>query len=203
MTRSTEIVFDPKPVRIEGDLVTLVPLDIHHADDLYHAGNDEEIWRYMPIPLCTTVDETRTWIAAALADQKTETQISFAIWCNETGKAIGSTRYLDIQRENRALEVGWTWIGKNYQRTGVNTECKYLLFRHAFERLGAVRVQLKTDGRNQQSQKAIERIGAKREGVLRKSKLIWDGVYRDSVYFSIIESEWDHVKAALEEKMNR
>lgn len=203
MTQLTESLFNPKPVRIVGDLVTLVPLEMNHADDLFHEGNDETIWRYMPIPLSNTVEETRNWITTALEDQKTQRQIAFAICLNETGKAIGSTRYLDIQRENRALEVGWTWIGKSHQRTGVNTECKYLLFRHAFEVLDAVRVQLKTDGRNLQSQKAIERIGAKREGILRKSRLVWDGVYRDTVYFSIIESEWDCVKAMLEAKMKR
>lgn len=203
MTQSTEPLFDPTPVRIEGNLVTLVPLELKHADDLFHEGNDETIWRFMPIPLCKTVEETRNWITTALADQTTKTQIAYAICINETGKAIGSTRYLDIQRENRALEVGWTWIGKNYQRTGVNTESKYLLFRHAFEVLGAVRVQLKTDGRNIQSQNAIERIGAKREGVLRKSRLVWDGVYRDTVYFSIIETEWECVKEMLEAKMRR
>lgn len=193
--------FDPKPVRLKGKLVTLVPLDIQHAHDLFQAGNDERIWRYMPMPVSQTVAETEAWIATALEDQQSGTQVAFAICLSETGQAIGSTRYLDIQRENRALEVGFTWIGTTYQRTGVNTECKYLLFCHAFETLGAVRVQLKTDGRNLQSQQAIERIGAKREGVLRKSRMMWDGYCRDSVYYSIIESEWSGVKAKLEDKM--
>jgi RimJ/RimL family protein N-acetyltransferase len=201
MSTSERPLFDPQPIVLEGRLLSLVPLDLCHAEDLYQAGNDEIIWRYMPVPVSKTVEDSRNWISNALQDQNTGTQVAFAICLKETGKAIGSTRYLDIQRENRALEVGWTWIGKAYQRSGVNTECKYLLFRHAFETLGAVRVQLKTDGRNTQSQNAIERIGAKREGILRKSRLVWDCVYRDTVYFSIIESEWSDVKVKLEAKM--
>lgn len=190
--------FHPQPVTLSGKLITLKPLSLDHAEDLFYAGQNELIWRYMPVHKSNTIDETNTWIADALKDQQAGTQIPFAISLNEMGKAIGSTRYLDIQIPNRSLEVGWTWISSDYQRTGVNTECKYLLFRHAFETLGAVRVQLKTDGRNIQSQKAIARIGATHEGVLRKSRLVWDGVYRDTVYYSILDTEWQHVKSRLE-----
>ena len=107
---------------------------------------------------------------------------------------MGSTRYLDIRVANRSLEIGWTWLGVAVQRTPVNTDCKYLLLTHAFEDLGAIRVQLKTDARNVGSQKAIERIGAKREGTLRKHYVLWDGHVRDSVYFSVLEEEWPDVK---------
>jgi RimJ/RimL family protein N-acetyltransferase len=119
----------------------------------------------------------------------------------EHNRAIGSTRYLDIQTQNRGLEIGWSWLTPTVQRTGVNTECKYLLLRHAFEQLGMIRVQLKTDSRNLQSQRAIERLGAVKEGTLRNHMILPDGYYRHSVYYSIIESEWPTVKAGLEEKM--
>src|SRR5258708_33070454 len=115
-----------------------------------------------------------------------------------TGRAIGASRYLDIQPANRAVEIGGTWYGRDFQRTAVNTESKYLLLSHAFERLGCVRVQLKTDLRNERSQHAIERIGAQREGVLRHNKIMPDGHLRDSVYYSILAEEWPAVKAKLE-----
>ena len=126
------------------------------------------------------------------------TQLPFAIVHRGSGKGVGSTRYLDIRRSDRGLEIGWTWIGTDYQRTVINTECKYLLLRHAFEDLGAVRVQMKTDLRNVRSQRAIERLGAVREGVLRKHIVLWDGFIRDTVYYSVIHEEWPEVKRRLE-----
>ncbi|MBI4841836.1 MAG: GNAT family N-acetyltransferase, partial [candidate division NC10 bacterium] len=131
------------------------------------------------------------------------TQIPFAIVERASGKAIGSTRYLDIRRGDRGLEIGWTWIGLPFQRTAVNTECKYLLLVHAFEDQRAVRVQLKTDLRNEASQRAIERLGAVREGVLRKHMVLWDGFIRDTVYYSIIDSEWPEVKRRLQRRLAR
>ena len=125
-------------------------------------------------------------------------------WCTwEKGRAIGSTGYLDIDRPNRALEIGMTWYGLAYQRTAVNTECKYLLLRHAFDDLGALRVCLKTDSRNVRSQQAIERIGAIREGTLRNHRITWDGVNRHSVFYSVIDSEWPAVRSALEAKLGK
>ena len=128
-------------------------------------------------------------------------QAGFAQIEQVTGRVVGSTTYLDISRRDRRLEIGSTWIGKPWQRTGVNTEAKYLLLRHGFEDLGAVRVQLKTDKRNLQSQAAIERLGAVREGVLRKHMLVHDGVIRDTVMYSIIADEWPSVKQRLEAKL--
>jgi RimJ/RimL family protein N-acetyltransferase len=115
----------------------------------------------------------------------------------------GATRYLNIMSDDRGLEVGGTWYGPEFQRTVVNTECKYLLFRHAFEELGCVRVQLKTDSRNERSQKAIERIGAKKEGILRNHMILPDGHIRDSVYYSILDSEWPDVKKKIEVMDNK
>lgn len=145
----------------------------------------------------------RGFIDAALKEATTGASQPFAIVHQPTGKAIGSTRCLDIQPENRSLEIGWTWIGTPWQRTAINTECKYLLLRHAFETLNCVRVQLKTDARNQRSQQAILRIGAKLEGTLRKHRINYDGHIRDSVYFSVIAEEWPVVKAKLEQMLAR
>ena len=176
----------------------LEPVAPRHAEELFAAGSAEAIWTYMPRPVLKSVEDTLGWIQEALAAAAEGSQLPFAIVHRASGKAIGSTRYLDILREHRGLEIGWTWMGTAYQRTPVNTECKSLLLTHAFEELGAVRVQLKTDLRNERSQRAIERIGAVREGVLRKHMLRWDGYIRDTVYYSILASEWLDVKRRLE-----
>ncbi|MGD0265755.1 MAG: GNAT family N-acetyltransferase [Candidatus Methylomirabilota bacterium] len=195
--------FDPKPVTLEGSHVRLEPLARRHAEDLFEVGQDETIWPYMSRPPLKSVEDARAWIDQALEVTATDTQIPFAIIERASGKAIGSTRYMDIRRNDRGLEIGWTWIGTAFQRTAMNTECKYLLLRHAFEDLGAVRVQLKTDLRNARSQRAIERLGAVREGVLRKHMVQWDGFIRDTVYYSVIESEWPGVKRRLEGLLGR
>jgi len=193
--------FDPRPLVLEGKHVRLEPLTLEHAEDLTRAGADSGLWRYLPIAPPTSLAKNESWIQQALSDADGGGQIPFAIVETGNGRAVGSTRYLDIQRENRSLEIGWTWIRKPWQRTAVNTECKFLLLRHAFEALGAVRIQLKTDGRNEQSQRAIARIGARREGVLRRNRRLWDGYIRDTVVFSILDSEWPEVKAGLEQRM--
>ncbi len=190
--------FDPQPVTLEGRYVRLEPLLRRHAEDLSEVGQDETIWSYTPRPALKSVQDAQTMIDQALDIAATGTQLPFAIVERASGKAGGSTRYLDIRRNDRGLEIGWTWIGIAFQRTAVNTECKYLLLRHAFEGRGAVRVQLNTDLRNVRSQRAIERLGAVREGVLRKHMVLWDGFIRDTVYYSIIESEWPKVKHRLE-----
>ncbi len=190
--------FHPQPITLEGIHVRLEPLVARHAEDLFAAGSDEAIWTYMPRPVLQSVEDTLGWIKEAQGVAANGTQIPFAIIHRAGGKGIGSTRYLDIRREHRGLEIGWTWVGTAYQRTPANTECKYLLLRHAFEELGAVRIQLKTDLRNERSQRAIERIGAVREGVLRKHMALWDGFIRDTVYYSILDSEWPDVKHNLE-----
>ena len=194
---------NPTPTILYGEHARLEPLDHAHVDDLLEAGNSDEIWRYMPVRRPTTREEVRSlidkaWKAASLGDE-----IPFVIINDQTDRAVGSTRFLEIRRPDRALEIGWTWLGLSSQRTPINTECKYLLLRHAFEDLGALRVQLKTDGRNERSQRAIERLGAVKEGVLRHQRMMWDGVYRDTVYYSILEPEWAGVKARLEGFLNR
>lgn len=193
----------PSPVRLEGRIVDLEPLGYRHVEDLFETSRHEDIWLYQPCPMPRMPSELSAIIRQAKENQKLGHEIPFAIMHLEDKKAIGSTRYLDIQIENESLEIGWTWLGKEYQRTGVNTECKYLLLKHAFETLGASRVQLKTDGRNVQSQQAIERIGAVKEGVLRKQRKMWDGYIRDTVYYSILDTEWPEVKKRIETLMNR
>ncbi len=131
------------------------------------------------------------------------TDLPFAVFLLGSNQPIGCSGYLEIREEHRALVIGGTWYGQAYQRSGVNTECKYLLLKHAFETLGCIRVQFNTDGRNQRSQKSLERIGAVKEGTLRKQMITADSHVRDSIYYSIIESEWPSTKATLEEKLKR
>lgn len=190
-----------QPVTLTGKIVRLEPLQLRHASDLYTASLDESIWSFMPTNVGHSPTEVEQWIQKTRGMQETGNILPFAIVLQESDRAIGSTRYMDIQPRNRGLEIGWTWLNPEFQRTGVNTECKYLLLRHAFEQLGAIRVQLKTDLRNLKSQRAIERLGAVKEGVLRNHVIMRDGYYRHSVYYSIIENEWPAVKAGLEEKM--
>lgn len=191
--------FDPRPVVLSGQTVRLEPLSLSHAADLFEAGQDSSIWTYMPIGGFREISEVRTWIEKASAGG----DVAFGIIQLETNRAVGSTRLMDIRREHGALEIGWTWLSPLVQRTGVNTEAKFLLLRHAFEDLGAVRVQLKTDSRNLRSQKAIERIGAVREGVLRRHMRLWNGYLRDTVYFSVLDHEWPQVKDRLLEKLQK
>jgi RimJ/RimL family protein N-acetyltransferase len=193
---------DPKPVTLVGRSVRLEPLVQAHASDLLAAlAHDPNIWRYMREDPPDTVAGMEAVIAARLAEQNAGTMVAFTQMDPLSGRAVGSTTYLNISRRDLGLEIGNTWLGKPWQRTAINTEAKYLLLRHAFEELGAVRVQLKTDGRNLQSQAAIARLGAVREGVLRKHSLVRNGFIRDSVMFSILDNEWPAVKARLEAMM--
>ncbi len=194
---------NPTPVVLYGDAVKLEPLDPSHADDLLAAGADPEIWRYMPIPQPDTVAEVRQWIDEAWKLAAAGEQLPFAIIDPETGRAVGSTRYLEIHRNWRSLEIGWTWLAASVQRSAVNTETKLLLLKHAFEDQGAIRVQFKTDGRNLRSQQALERLGAVKEGVLRKQRINHDGYVRDAVYYSILDDEWPAVKARLTARLKR
>jgi RimJ/RimL family protein N-acetyltransferase len=192
-----------KPVVLEGRLVRLEPLSEAHISELFAAGNDEEIWRYMRYGEMRAEADMRLWVLSILELAKQGTDLPFAVIDRPSGSAIGATRYLDIQPQNRAAEIGGTWYGTAYQRTGVNTECKYLLLRHAFEALGCIRVQFKADLRNDRSQRALERIGAVREGVLRDHIILPDGYRRSSVYYSILDVEWQGVKATLERLLDR
>ena len=191
-----------KPVTLSGHVVRLEPLAEAHVPDLTLAGQDEDIWRYMLYGTIRSEAQMQSWVQELLSRQAQGTDLPFAVIHLQAGCAIGATRYLDIRLRDRAVEIGGTWYAPAFQRTAVNTESKYLLLMHAFEELGCVRVQFKTDLRNERSQRAIERLGAVREGVLRKHIITPDGTARDSVYYSIIDTEWPAVKARLEEKLS-
>ncbi len=187
-----------KPVSLSGKIVRLEPLSLAHVDDLCQVGLDDDIWRYMLYGWVRTPSDMHRWVEKMLSLQETGSDLPFAVIHLAVGRAIGATRYLEIRPEDRGLEIGGTWYGKAYQRTAVNTESKYLLLKHAFEDLGCIRVQFKTDLRNLRSQQAIERLGAVKEGVFRNHRILPDGTIRHSVYYSIIAEEWQAVKTRLE-----
>lgn len=190
-----------EPVTLTGRYVRLDPLSEVHVPDLAVAGRDPEIWQWMPYGELTTEPRMRDWVRDLLERQARGTDLPFAVIAAPTGRAVGCTRYLDIQVAHRALEVGGTWYAVEHQRTVVNTECKLLVLSHAFEELGANRVQFKTDVRNGRSQRALERIGAVREGTLREHLIMPDGHARSSVYYSILAREWPSVKAHISAKL--
>ena len=189
--------FDPRPMVLAGTHVTLEPLSLGHANDLLVAGGDDTTWRYMGRPALRSVEDAESMIRQALIETEAGREVAFAIVAAASGAAVGSTRFLDIQRLHRALEIGWTWIGASSRRTAINTECKLLLLGYAFDTLGAHRVTLKTDARNVGSQRAIERIGGVHEGVLRRHRVCWDGFVRDTVYYGIVDGEWPQAKTRL------
>ena len=189
------------PVVLIGKHVRLEPLSEAHIPGLTVAGGDPSIWRYMLYGEVTSEEKMGDWVRDILSRKGAGTDQPFAVIQLASGKVAGATRYMEIRPAHRGLEIGGTWYGKEFQRTPVNTETKYLLLRHAFEVLGCIRVQLKTDLRNVRSQKAIERLGAVREGVLRNHMIVDGGLYRHSVYYSILDSEWPAVKARLEDML--
>jgi len=191
-----------QPIILTGKVVQLEPLTENHVPNLTISGQDESIWQYMLYNTIRTEQQMRAWVLDLLDRQTKGTDLPFAVIHLESEKVIGSTRYLNIQPYDRALEIGGTWYAVEFQRTAVNTECKYLLLKHAFEELKCIRVQFKTDLRNERSQRALERIGALKEGILRSHMITPDGYIRDSVFYSILASEWPLVKAKLEEKLH-
>lgn len=190
-----------KPVVLTGRHVRLEPLSEAHASGLAEIGVRQDFWDFMLYGRMESIDDMRDWVRDIISRGEKGTDLPFAVIHLESRRVAGATRYLNIAPNDRGLEIGGTWYGLEFQRTAVNTECKYLLLRHAFEALGCIRVQLKTDLRNERSQKAIERIGAVREGVLRNHMILPDGRVRDSVFYSILDSEWQSVKANLEKMM--
>ena len=185
------------PVELVGEHVALVPMEEAHLDGLCDAGRSPEIWPYMPMQIGGRDDMARL-IRDALRARDQGAELPFVIRDRRSGRIVGSTRFLDITPAHRNVEIGWTWLDPAVWRTPVNTECKYLLTRHCFDTLEMIRVQLKTDARNTRSQRAIERLGAVREGVLRHHRIMPDGYLRDSVYYSILLEEWPAVRARLE-----
>jgi len=189
------------PVVLEGGYVRLEPLKEEHLEGLAAVGLDEELWRWIPTPV-RTVEEMAAYLATALREQAQGVSLPFALVERQTGRPIGSTRYGSIDRTHHRVEIGWTWVAREWQRTAMNTEAKYLLLKHAFETLGCIRVELKTDSLNERSRAAILRIGAREEGIFRNHMITASGRIRHTVYFSIVDSEWPAVKERLEAKLS-
>lgn len=187
---------------LRGELVELQPLQASHRADLLQAAADGELWNMTltVVPGEATVDK---YIATALEGRAAGSVMPFVIVVRASGQVIGTTRFWKLDAANRKLEIGHTWLGQSFQRSGVNTEAKFLLLRHAFEVLGCVRVQFTTDEINARSRAAILRIGARQEGIVRHERIMPDGRKRNSVRFSIIDDEWEEVKAGLLVKMGR
>ncbi len=187
-------------VTLEGHYVRLELLSHSHVEQLCEIGLDEELWKWTTTVMKNS-ENMKQYLDTAMKWRTEGTALPFAIIEKSSNKAIGSTRYANIDKANRRLEIGWTWIGRKWQRTFMNTETKYLLLTHAFETLGCIRVEFKTDSLNEQSRKALLRIGAKEEGIFRNHMITPSGRFRHSVYYSIIDSEWNEVKKHLEEKL--
>ena len=188
------------PVRLIGARVILEPLTLEHVPALCEVGLEPEIWRYTTSRV-HNADEMRRFVETALQWQRDGTAVPFATIDRASGRVVGSTRFANIDREHRRVEIGWTWIAPSFQRTHVNTEAKFLMLRHAFESWGCRRVELKTSALNTRSRAAILRLGAVEEGTLRKHMINADGSARDSVYFSIIDDEWPSVRERLSARL--
>jgi RimJ/RimL family protein N-acetyltransferase len=188
--------------RLHGRLVVLEPLTRAHAPGLRAAARDPEIWRWTIAPAHDDAGFER-WLEAALAAAEAGTEAPYAILRRETGEAVGSSRYLSLRREHRGLEIGHTWHSRDVWGTGVNVEAKYLLLHHAFEELGCLRVEFKTDARNERARAALEALPARFEGVFRKHMLVRGGERRDSAWYSVIDEEWPAVRANLERRLSR
>ena len=188
------------PVTLEGRYLTLEPVAERHARDLFDVMQDEDVCRYLAWPPPQTLDETLALIRQAEDLMARRESIVFAQIWKATGRAIGSTRLLDVRPNDRQVEIGSTFLGREYWRTPANTESKFLFLRYCFETLGCVRVALKTDGRNVRSQEAITRLGAVREGTLRRHMSV-RGFQRDTVYFSILDTEWPAISTRLSTRL--
>ena len=190
-----------KAVNMKGEYATLEPLTMEHCEALGKAAMDGKLWKlwFTTVPSPETVE---AYVKTAVDRYEKRSALSFAVRDNESGMIIGSTSYLNIDEENQRVEIGATWYAKSFQRSHINTSCKILMLTHAFEQLGSIAVEFRTHWHNQASRRAIERLGAKQDGVLRNHWKMPNGGYRDTIVFSIIKSEWPMVKQNLEYKLN-
>jgi RimJ/RimL family protein N-acetyltransferase len=187
-------------VVLEGNYVRLEPLSMNHFDSLREVAMDDSLWRWTPTSI-KNADDLRRYIETALEEERRGCSLPFVTIDKSTNKVVGSTRYGNIEVKNRRVEIGWTWINSHWQRTVINTEAKFLMLRHAFEVWNCIRVELKTDALNEKSRRAILRIGATEEGILRQHVITETGRFRDTVYFSILDTEWQQVKKNLQAKL--
>jgi RimJ/RimL family protein N-acetyltransferase len=183
--------------RLAGRLVVLEPLEPRHEEGLWEAASDPEIWRWMPLNAAKSRADFHEWVEDALALGRSGAQVPFAILTASGEREIGSSRYLTLRPEHRGLEIGFTWMARATWGTGANVEAKLLLLEHAFERLGCIRVEFKTEALNERSRRALAALPATFEGVFRKHMLVRGEERRDSAYYSVIDDDWPDVKAAL------
>ncbi len=191
----------PTAIKLSTNKVTLYPLTLEHLTDFFTAGSFPEIWTWSLPDKCTSIEATKDWLEYSQDMAEQGLHVPFAIFDNISGKFVGSTRYCTINTEDCSLEIGFTFITPQYQRSYINTHAKYCLLKHAFENLNAIRVEFKTHEQNTKSRNAIARLGAKFEGILRNQRILPDGSYRNTAIFSVIDSEWQVVKKNLQEKM--
>lgn len=196
------MIAPPVQIDLTGTTVILQPLQLSHTSQLLEAAADGELWN-MTLTVVPGPNTVEQYVAVALEGRHAGKVMPFAIVHGQTGKVVGSTRFWKIDRKNRKLEIGHTWLGESVQRSGINTEVKYLLLTHAFDVMNCIRVQFTTDELNEKSRAAILRIGATQEGIVRHERIMPDGRKRNSVRYSIIDSEWPMVKALLEAKLRR
>jgi RimJ/RimL family protein N-acetyltransferase len=191
-----------EPVTLEGSIVRLEPLSLDHVPGLADVALEPAIWRWT-IARPTNEAELRGWAETAIAARSAGAELPFATIDRASGRPIGSSRYMNVALDHRRLEIGWTWVGTAFQRTGANREAKLLMLSHAFDTLGCRRVEFKTDALNEKSRTALLGIGAQFEGIFRNHMVMPDGRMRDSAYYSVIDSEWPDVRAALEAGIRR
>jgi N-acetyltransferase len=188
---------------LTGELVRLEPMTAEHEDGLWEASRDPETWRWLSVFQPQTREEMHDYVEGALANQAAGTEMPFTTIRQEDDRVLGSTRYLALRPEHRSLEIGWTWLTPEAWGTGANIEAKLLMLGDAFERLDCLRVELKTDARNERSRHAMTRLPARFEGIMRKHMIVPDVGQRDSAYFSVIDDEWPAVRAALQARLER
>jgi N-acetyltransferase len=188
---------------LEGELVRLEPLSRAHEDGLWEASRDERTWRWLSVHQPATRDDLRAYVGDALASAEAGLELPLATIRREDGRVVGSTRYLALRPEHRSVEIGWTWLHPDAWGTGINVEAKLLMLEHAFERLGCLRVELKTDANNERSRAAMAALPAQFEGVHRKAMLVRGGQRRDSAWYSVVDDEWPAVRANLLRRLGR
>lgn len=188
---------------LEGELVRLEPMTREHEDGLWEASRDERTWTWLSVHQPQTRDELREYVDAALANAAAGSELPLVTVRRADGRVVGSTRFLALRPEHRSVEIGWTWLHPNAWGTGINVEAKLLMLEHAFDRLGCLRVELKTDARNKRSRRAMEALPAQFEGVHRKQMLVRGGQRRDSAWYSVVDDEWPEVRANLLRRLGR
>ncbi|HUC34601.1 MAG TPA: GNAT family protein [Gaiellaceae bacterium] len=189
--------------RLEGELVVVEPLAPEHEEGLWNAANDPRIWTWMPVNAIESRETFASWFGEALERTAGGLDQAFAVLDAPSGTPLGSTRYLALRPEHRGLEIGWTWLSSEAWGTGANVEAKLLLMEHAFDELGCMRVEFKTDALNERSRAALEALPARFEGIFRKHMLVRDGALRDSAWYAVTDEEWPAVRQNLRERLSR